>query len=126
MTLDPLAIIILVLLVAGLVTIIVVTKNRSKRVEGHTVQTTAGAVDGGSTYLVTRTNGLAIASLVVVFFSSLIGLILGHVALAQIRRTGEGGRGLALAAVIIGWVGMGLVLVVALIIGIYVSNGSHF
>lgn len=62
-----------------------------------------------------RTNPLAIASLIVVFFSSLIGLILGHVALSQIKRSGDDGRGLALAAVIVGWTftGVGIVIAVA-------------
>jgi hypothetical protein len=51
------------------------------------------------------TNGLAIASLVlsVIGCTSLIGAILGHVALSQIRRTGQQGRGLALGGVIVGW-----------------------
>ncbi|HEU4807677.1 MAG TPA: DUF4190 domain-containing protein [Homoserinimonas sp.] len=50
-----------------------------------------------------RTNRLAIASVIVVFLFSPMGLILGHVALSQIGRTGERGRGLALAAVVLGW-----------------------
>lgn len=72
-----------------------------------------------------RTNGLAIASLIVVFFSSIVGLILGHVALGQINRTGEHGRGLALAAVIIGWVSTGLsMLIVIIAIAVADSNGQ--
>lgn len=38
------------------------------------------------------------------WFSSIVGFILGHVALSQIRKTGEDGRGMALAAVKVGWV----------------------
>lgn len=53
-----------------------------------------------------RTNGLAIASLVSSFFISLLGIILGHIALNQIKRTGEGGRGLAIAGLIIGYIGL--------------------
>lgn len=54
---------------------------------------------------VQKTNGLAIAS----FVMSLVGFgfiaaIMGHVALGQISRQNEAGRGLALAGVIIGWV----------------------
>lgn len=45
----------------------------------------------------TRTNPLAIASFVLAFFVTLLSIIFGHVALSQIKRTGEGGRGLALA-----------------------------
>jgi Domain of unknown function (DUF4190) len=55
-----------------------------------------------------NTNGLAIASLVtslVGFFTcgvgSILGLIFGLVALNQIRRTDEGGRGMAVAGIII-------------------------
>lgn len=63
------------------------------------------------------TNGMAIASLVtsialLLFCSPLavVGAILGHVARRQIRERGEDGDGLALAAIIIGWVGFALVL----------------
>jgi len=50
------------------------------------------------------TNTLAIVALVLAILIGLPGAICGHVALNQIKRTGEGGRGLALAGVIIGWV----------------------
>ncbi|MHA7985019.1 DUF4190 domain-containing protein [Rathayibacter sp. CAU 1779] len=56
------------------------------------------------------TNGLAIGAFVSVWFVSLVGIILGHIALSQIKRTGERGHGLALAAVIIGYVSLGLVV----------------
>ncbi|WP_285728191.1 DUF4190 domain-containing protein [Psychromicrobium xiongbiense] len=67
------------------------------------------------------TNGLAIASLVVVFFSSVIGLIMGYVALNQIRQTGQDGHGLALAAVIIGWIAtvLGLVIILLVVVGMF-------
>lgn len=58
------------------------------------------------------TNGLAIAAFVLAFFACVIGLILGYVARSQIKRTGEGGAGLALAAIIIGWVEIGLAALV--------------
>ena len=54
---------------------------------------------------VQKTNGLAIASLVLSLVGfGFIAAILGHVALGQIKRQNEAGRGLALAGVIIGWV----------------------
>jgi hypothetical protein len=70
------------------------------------------------------TNGMAIGSLVtsiaclLVFggIGSFIGAILGHVALGQIKRTGEQGRGLAIAGIIIGWVATALWLIVAVIV----------
>ncbi|MEV8213359.1 DUF4190 domain-containing protein [Leifsonia sp. NPDC077715] len=54
------------------------------------------------------TNTLAIVAFVCSFVVALAGIICGHIALSQIKRTGEGGRGLALAAVIIGYCSLGL------------------
>ncbi|MCX8530207.1 MAG: DUF4190 domain-containing protein [Rhodoluna sp.] len=56
-------------------------------------------------------NGLAIASLSVsgaslIFTSGIfgfVGAILGHFALKQIKQRGQGGRGLAIAGISIGW-----------------------
>lgn len=55
-------------------------------------------------YYAPPTNTLAIVALVLSFIVSLGGIICGHIALGQIKRTGEGGRGLAIAALIIGYV----------------------
>ena len=55
-----------------------------------------------------KTNTLAIVALISSFFISLLGVILGHVALGQIKRTGEGGRGLAIAALVIGYVSIAI------------------
>jgi hypothetical protein len=60
-----------------------------------------------------KTNTLAIVSLVVALFVPLVGAILGHVAMGQIKKTGEQGRGIALAGVIIGWAFTALVIVSA-------------
>jgi hypothetical protein len=49
-------------------------------------------------------NLLAIIGFVAVFFIALAGIILGHVALGQIKRTGERGHGFALGAAILGYV----------------------
>jgi len=49
-----------------------------------------------------RTSTLAILALVAAFVASSVGVVLGVVALAQVRRTGEAGRGLAIAAIVIG------------------------
>lgn len=71
----------------------------------------------------TKTNGLAIAALVLALigFTSCItapiGAILGHVARKQIRETGEQGEGMAKAAIIIGWILTGLML---LLIAFYI------
>jgi hypothetical protein len=55
------------------------------------------------------TNGMAIASLVLSLLSLacgitwILGIIFGHVALGQIKRTGEGGKGLAVAGLVVGY-----------------------
>jgi hypothetical protein len=55
-------------------------------------------------YYAPPTNTLAILALVLAFVVAPGGIICGHIALSQIKRTGEGGRGLALAGLIIGYV----------------------
>ncbi|MBP6684682.1 MAG: DUF4190 domain-containing protein [Leucobacter sp.] len=49
-------------------------------------------------------NVFAIVGFVGVFFAGIVGVVFGHIALSKIKRSGEGGRGFALAAVIIGYV----------------------
>jgi Domain of unknown function (DUF4190)/DUF1707 SHOCT-like domain len=70
-----------------------------------------------------RTNGLAVASLACgvgqVFFwflAAIPAVVLGHMARRQIRQTGEDGAGLALAGLILGWIG--IAATVAFVIGI--------
>ena len=80
----------------------------------------------GDRAAVTPWNGMAIGSLVTsVVGLSLIGVILGHIALSQIKRTGEQGSVLALIGVILGYVGilawiiLGIVGIVTLASGMY-------
>lgn len=53
-----------------------------------------------------KTNTLAIVSLVLAFFISLGAIICGHIALSQIKKTGENGRGLAIAGLVLGYLGL--------------------
>jgi len=68
------------------------------------------------------TNGLSVASLVLGVLwiwgiGSILALIFGYISLRQIKERGEGGRGLALAGVVLGWVGVGgAVLLTALLV----------
>jgi hypothetical protein len=48
-----------------------------------------------------KTNGLAVAALICAFFIPIIGLILGIVALVQIKKSHEGGKGLAIASIVV-------------------------
>jgi uncharacterized protein DUF4190 len=67
------------------------------------------------------TNALAIAALVcgaaqfVTGITFIPAIILGHVARSQIRKTGEQGDGLALAGLILGYIG-GILFIVILLI----------
>jgi hypothetical protein len=63
-------------------------------------------------------NVLAIISLVSAFFVSLAAVICGHIALSQIKKTGEKGRGLAIAGLVLGYAGMitGIIIFAFLII----------
>jgi hypothetical protein len=67
-----------------------------------------------------KTNVLAIVSLVSAFFVSLAAIITGHIALSQIKKTGEQGRGLAIAGLIIGYIGLvvGIIVVIFWIIAL--------
>ena len=75
------------------------------------------------------TNGLAIASLVCSILGiSLIGVILGHIALSQINNSNgmQGGRGLAIAGLIIGYIGLAfaVLFILLIIIGAIASSSS--
>jgi hypothetical protein len=59
----------------------------------------------------TGTNGLAIASLILAFVFAPAAIILGHMALNQINKTGQEGHGLALAGTILGYVFTGISLI---------------
>jgi hypothetical protein len=77
-----------------------------------------------------KTNGMAIGSMVTAIVGvallfcygvglplGITGAVLGHVSRKQIRDRGEGGDGMAMAGIIIGWIvtGLGLVIVALLI-----------
>ena len=54
--------------------------------------------------IVAPTNVLAIISLVSALIAiPLLPVILGHLSLGQINRTGEGGRGMAIAGLVLGY-----------------------
>lgn len=65
---------------------------------------------------VTKTNSLAIWGLVLAFFIPILGLILSIVAKSQIKKSGEGGNGLATAGIIISIVYMVITVVIVIMI----------
>jgi hypothetical protein len=78
-----------------------------------------------ATYVVpAKNNGLAIASLVlgilwIYWIGSILALVFGYMAKNQIDRSGgtQSGRGLAVAGIVLGWVGVGI-LVLGIVAGI--------
>lgn len=71
-------------------------------------------------------NVLAIVSLVSAFFVSLAAIICGHIALSQIKRTGEKGRGLAIAGLVLGYVGLVATIIFIVVVTIVVVNGINY
>lgn len=75
---------------------------------------------------VPKTNTLAIVSFVSSFFIGLVGIVTGHIALAQIRARGELGRGFALAGLIIGYITTAVVAILVVFAIIFASALGAF
>jgi len=76
------------------------------------------------------TNGLAVASMVVgivwiYWIGSILALIFGYIAKGQIDQSQgrQGGRGMAIAGIVLGWVGIGFLLLG--IVAFILSNKPH-
>jgi hypothetical protein len=75
-----------------------------------------------------RTNGMAIAAMVlgivwIYGIGSVLALVFGYTSKGQIEASGgrEQGRGMAIAGIVLGWVGLG-VLILAIIIGASIQD----
>jgi hypothetical protein len=77
---------------------------------------------GYSPYAPTQsTNGMAIASMVlgilwVYWIGSILAIIFGFVALSQIKERHQSGKGMATAGLILGFIGLGLLVLVILLV----------
>jgi hypothetical protein len=65
---------------------------------------------------------MAIASMVlgilwIYWVGSILALIFGYVARDQIKRNGQQGDGMAVAGIVLGWVGIGILAAVLIIAG---------
>jgi hypothetical protein len=63
----------------------------------------------------TGTNTLAILALVFGIGGGILGIVFGHLARAQIRRSGEQGWGLATAGLVLGYIGVGASVLIAIV-----------
>jgi hypothetical protein len=66
------------------------------------------------------TNGMAIASMVLgilwlYWVGSILALIFGYIARSQIRQRNEGGNGMAIAGIVLGWIGVGTLILVIIL-----------
>jgi uncharacterized membrane protein len=79
-----------------------------------------------------RTNSMAVGALVCgigqlffLFPASVAAVVLGHIARSQIKRNGEAGDGMALAGLVLGWIGISLtVLFTLLILVVFARSGG--
>lgn len=72
------------------------------------------------------TSTLAILALVFSLVIPPAGLVLGIVGLRQIRRSGEGGRGMAVAGVVVGGVFTALFLIYFVLLIILITSGAGY
>ncbi|CAN5294849.1 hypothetical protein BH09ACT6_BH09ACT6_14100 [soil metagenome] len=76
-----------------------------------------------------KTNVLAIVALVLSIIGfTVVGIILGFVGLNQIKKTGESGRGLAIAAIVIGFIELvfGIILVIVYVAALATIGTSNY
>ena len=69
---------------------------------------------------------LAILALVFGLVLGLVAIPLGHVALSQIRRTGESGRGMAITGLILGYLSLAVVLAYVVIVIVALNAVSNY
>jgi len=76
-------------------------------------------------YVPAKTNGFAIASMVlgiiwIYWIGSILALVFGYIAKSQIEQSGgaQTGMGMAVAGIVLGWIGVGILLLFVLLIAI--------
>jgi hypothetical protein len=74
-----------------------------------------------------QVSGMAVASLVTSFFIPILGVVFGFIARSAIRKSAGrfSGAGLALAGLIIGWVGIGLTILIIILASIAGATNAN-
>ena len=78
------------------------------------------------------TNGFAIASMVlgilwIYWIGSILAIIFGFIAMSQIKERNQAGKGMATAGLILGFIGLGtLILVIIFAVAVGSSSSVHF
>jgi hypothetical protein len=71
------------------------------------------------------TNGFAVSALVFgLIGGTILPIVFGHVALAQIGRTGERGRGMAIAGLILGYLSLTIVIIIVIVAAVAAANST--
>ena len=81
-----------------------------------------------------KTNGLAIASIILAFTGfSIIAVILGHIAVSQIKARNEGGSPLAVIGLVVGYLGClgwlifwAIIIVTTIFTGVAISDYQRY
>jgi hypothetical protein len=87
---------------------------------------------GYSPYAPTQgTNGMAVASLVlgilwVWWIGSILAIVFGFVALGQLKVRNQQGRGLAIAGLVLGFIGVGILILAIIVAATTDSNTVRF
>ena len=89
----------------------------------------SGPVAAQHVYVQTKTNGFAIAALVlgivwVYWIGSILALVFGYIAKSQLEQAGgrETGMGMAVAGIVLGWIGVGILLLFVLLFAVGSSS----
>jgi len=105
-------------MLAVVIVIVVILVRRGKRLAAQSTPVTFEPAQAQA--VADRTNTLAILALVFGILGGYLAIIFGHLALGQIKRSGEQGRGLAITGLILGyfWVAVTAIIVIGVIIRI--------
>ena len=90
-------------------------------VAGQSLTYPVAPVAVGSPMPVARTNSMAVAALVCSLVLAPLGIVFGHIALSQIKRTGEDGKGFAIAGLVIGYIFTGIAVLWLVVFGTFLS-----
>lgn len=121
------------LLIGGIVAVIQVSAKPAARpsverlvapIVGHTAdgRPVYGQPVSNTSGLAQQTNVFAVLALVFGIIGGLLGIVFGHIALNQIRRTGEAGRGMAIAGLALGYIYLACILLAVVGYGLFSLN----
>ncbi|MET9329435.1 DUF4190 domain-containing protein [Tsukamurella sp. NPDC003166] len=70
----------------------------------------------------TSTNTMAILALCFGVMGGILGIVFGHIALSQIKRTGEQGRGMAIAGLVLGYIALAATIAWFIFLAVFLNS----